>query len=141
MGLKTEITVVDLNILFEKIKKLFAGRSRSLNVELVTRVAANCKTVRTDQNLIYRVCANLIANAMKASTQGGKVELEVIRHEDKFRIMVLDNGHGVPDSEKLKIFEKYETTRRKEATLETGTGIDLAFCRAAAKALPGRLWV
>ena len=55
------------------------------------------------------------------------------------RFTVSDRGPGVPDAEKKSIFEKFATGGRKDAALETGTGIGLSFCRAAVAAHKGRL--
>jgi signal transduction histidine kinase len=138
--LKAELGTFDLPVVFDKIGKLFAGRSRSLGVHLECR-PNSCKLVYSDQNLIFRVCANLVGNALKASNRGAAVLMEAERDGDALRIIVSDTGPGVPDAEKTRIFEKYNTSNRKEASLETGTGLGLAFCTAAAKALKGRVWV
>ncbi len=139
-ALKAELGTFDLPVVFDKISKLFAGRARSLGVHLECRPKA-CKLVYSDQNLVYRVCANLVGNALKASRRGAAVLMEAERDGAKFRIVVSDSGPGVPDAEKTRIFEKYTTSNRKEASLDTGTGLGLAFCAAAAKALNGRVWV
>jgi two-component system sensor histidine kinase/response regulator len=140
-GLKAELAPLEAPLLFEKLSALFSGRARLVGMELVARVAPGAERLRSDQNLLDRVSANLIANAMKASSQGAKIEIDAARAGDKYRLVVSDRGRGVPDAEKVKIFEKYVTTHRKGAPLETGTGLGLAFCRVAAAALKGRIWV
>ena len=57
------------------------------------------------------------------------------------RLTVSDRGRGVPDADKKNIFEKFATSGRKDAALETGTGIGLSFCRAAVAAHEGKIWV
>lgn len=140
-SLKAESAPVEMPLLLEKLSSLFSGRVRLVEMELVARVAPGAERLRGDQNLLYRVAANLIANAIKASPTGSQVEVAAQRAGGKYRLVVSDRGRGVPDSEKSLIFEKYMTTHRKGTPLETGTGLGLAFCRVATAALKGRIWV
>jgi two-component system sensor histidine kinase/response regulator len=140
-GLRAEMGPVEPAVLFEKLKVLFSGRARSLKVELVFVTASECSRISADQNLLYRILANLITNAMKVSDPGQQVEVDCVHAGKNVRFMVLDRGGGVPESEKGKIFQKYETTGRKTAGGDTGTGIGLAFCAAASEAMKGKVWV
>jgi two-component system sensor histidine kinase/response regulator len=139
-ALKAEFHALDLPLLFEKLRMLFAGRvqSRKVRLDLIVEPGA---ALRSDQNLVYRILANLIANAMKASKPGGTVEVVCGSDGTKVRLTVADRGPGVPDADKQKIFEKYTTTGRARAWTDTGSGLGLAFCRLAAQAIKGRVWV
>jgi len=140
-GLKTEIKSVEVPVLLEKLRTLFSGRCRISSVELAAAYEPGCQRIDSDQNLLYRILANLISNAIKATPGGGKIEIDCRKDADKIRFAVADRGNGVPDAEKKLIFEKYVTTGRAGGGLETGTGLGLAFCRFAAEALRGRVWV
>ncbi len=142
-GLKPEIAPFEVPALFEKLSALFSGRCRQSGVELRCRAAADARVLASDQNLLYRLAANLIANAIKASTRGAVVEVETLLDAGRLRLIVTDAGRGVADSEKQTIFEKYVTGNRKQEGLGlySGTGLGLTFCRLAAQALKGRIWV
>jgi two-component system sensor histidine kinase/response regulator len=140
-SLKAERAAFEMDVLVDKLEKLFAGRAQSLGLTMTCRVAKGCEKVVSDQNLVYRIGANLIGNALKASRKGAQVEVDVARKGDKFLLTVSDRGRGVPDAEKQRIFEKYTTSQRGGPSLDTGTGLGLAFCTAASKALGGRVWV
>jgi signal transduction histidine kinase len=139
-GLKAETADIDVRALFQKLSELFAARALSRGVPLVVAAEPGA-AARGDRNLVYRVLANLIANAMKASRSGQTVELAFSRSGAYARFSVADRGGGVPDAEKQAIFEKYTTTGRTRASIDTGTGLGLTFCRMAAGALGGRVWV
>jgi two-component system sensor histidine kinase/response regulator len=140
-GLKTETAPFEIPLLFEKLSALFSGRCRQTGVELRFRVAADTRLIASDQNLLYRVAANLIANAIKVSKRDALVEIETQLVDGRLRLVVMDRGRGVADAEKQLIFEKYVTGARKLKELESGTGLGLAFCRVAALSLKGRIWV
>lgn len=139
--LQAHPTPVDLGAMFDKLRNLFAGRVKNLNMPLVMRVPPDLQTVVADHNLTFRLLTNLIANAMKASVSGDTVEVDVARHETNLDLIVSDRGRGVPDAQKQLIFKKYETGGRTGKAEETGTGIGLAFCAAAAAAMDGAVWV
>ncbi len=90
--------------------------------------------LQTDKTLLFRIVANLVSNALKVSPEGGVVEIEAGVSEGKCRIRVLDRGPGVPDEEKERIFEKGV---RLGSITYAGSGIGLAFCRGASRALGG----
>ncbi len=140
-GLKVDPVAIDPALLLHKIETLFAGRMKLTGATLVMRVAPGVEKVRADQNLLYRILANLVTNAMKAAPGAKLVEVDCGFNGVAARFIVSDRGHGVPDEEKKRIFEKYVTSGRKDAAMETGTGIGLSFCHAAVAAHKGKIWV
>ena len=141
-GLNPQKSEVKLGPLFVKLRALFAGRCEKREVELGFKTEEGLKSFVTDPNLLFRVLTNLIANAVKISSRGQPVAVSAFRAGKLVRFTVADAGPGVPEDQKERIFEKYTSfTKRKPALEETGTGIGLAFCRLAAQALGGRVWV
>lgn len=141
VGLKVERMDVDVAQLFEKLNALFAGRMQKLGVPIAHEIDPAAKNVLTDRNLVFRVLANLIQNALKASDKGSKVELLAARRDGFARFTVADRGPGVPEADKERIFEKYTTSSKRANLTDAGSGVGLTFCRMAAKALEGRVWV
>lgn len=139
-GLKAELAPLDTGMIYDKLHDLFSERSGKSKVDIAWSVRPGAEQVLGDQRLIYRVLANLISNAIKASPQGSFVEVDCGLHGTDARFTVSDRGRGVPQELKQVIFEKFATIERGPS-LETGSGIGLTFCRAAAQALGGRIWV
>ncbi len=140
-GLKVDPVAIDPALLLNKIETLFVGRMKQTGASLVMNVAPGVEKVRADQNLLYRILANLVANALKAAPGAHPVEVDCGFNGVAARFIVSDRGHGVPDAEKKRVFEKYVTSGRKDAAMDTGTGIGLSFCHAAVAAHKGRIWV
>jgi signal transduction histidine kinase len=141
VGLKAEIAPADVGFIFDKLVALFDGRTRKLGVGLECTVGPDAKSIDLDQNLVFRILANLIQNALKASDKGGKVEVASMRKDGMARFTVADRGPGVPKADKERIFEKYTTTSRKIVATDSGSGVGLTFCRMASGALKGKVWV
>ena len=140
-GLKTNLAYLDPALLLSKIENLFSGRMKLNGATVIMRIAPGVEKVRADQNLLFRILANLITNAMKAAPGAHPVEVDCGYNGISARFIVSDRGAGVPDDQKARIFEKYVTTGRKDSVMDTGTGIGLSFCHAAVTAHKGKIWV
>ena len=140
-GLPVNLAEFPLPPMIEKIRHLFDTRSQRAEVPLSFSIADGVDAVKSDQNLLFRIGVNLIANAIKASPRGKAVEIDVRRNDGALRLTVADRGPGVADAKKTSIFEKYTTTDVKSFLEDGGSGIGLSFCLLAASALKGRVWV
>lgn len=86
---------------------------------------------------------NLLSNAYKYTTDGGKIEVGVLyRDGDKeFRIMVKDNGIGVPKENQKAIFEPFTKGTTSAFKGMASSGIGLSFCKEIADIHSGEIWV
>lgn len=136
-------TLVDVPSVIEQL----AGehqRSASLRgATLETSVDVSVKSVSLDEDLFRRLVENLIDNAIRHSPRGGAISIEVGRSEDgvTLEVRVRDQGPGVPEDFRERIFDKYVRLVREGSGGRTSRGLGLAFCRVAAEALGGRVWV
>ncbi|HUS30505.1 MAG TPA: ATP-binding protein, partial [Kofleriaceae bacterium] len=97
--------------------------------KLELRPSAESVTVRADKLLLKRVLANLVENGIHAGQDAkteGKVVISWWTQRDVVAIAVDDQGKGVAEADRDKIFEPYVTTK------STGTGLGLAIARKIA---------
>ncbi len=118
-----------------------------------TRVSDDVLAAELDPDLVTRVLENLVANALKFTPPGGRVDLEldaavpeqVERCSAACRtalvFTVRDTGPGIPLEERERIFEKFAVIESRKAGRKHSTGLGLAFCRAAVRAHGGAVWV
>jgi two-component system sensor histidine kinase KdpD len=95
--------------------------------------------VECDVVLLERVLCNLLENAGKYTPAGTEIRLWAGAVEDEIRIVVEDDGPGVPKGKERQIFEKFTRGERESAT--AGVGLGLAVCKAILQAHGGRIWV
>lgn len=96
--------------------------------------------VECDAASIRRALGNLVANAVTFSPPGGRIALQIRpRARDSVEVLVADQGPGVPDAEKERIFQRFY--RSEHGARGPGTGIGLAIARAVLEAHGGVLWV
>ena len=79
----------------------------------------------TDQLGFTSVVINLIENAIKYSSAGGSVDISLQENGNDIILQVKDEGYGIPDSEKKKVFEKFYRVGNEDTRNTKGTGLGL----------------
>jgi two-component system nitrogen regulation sensor histidine kinase NtrY len=95
------------------------------DVAIVRRFAADVPLVRLDVEQLRRVIINLVDNAIEAMDRKGEIviETQLDRGNRLVRVIVADNGPGIPAVEREKLFLPYYSTKRR------GSGLGLAIVR------------
>jgi signal transduction histidine kinase len=96
--------------------------------------------IHCDSDVIRRVIANLITNAVKYTRSDGNILVAVEVHDASVVVSVIDDGAGIPAAEHQHIFEKFGQTE-SGSQHQHSSGIGLAFCRMAVEAHGGRIGV
>jgi two-component system sensor histidine kinase/response regulator len=96
-----------------------------------------------DRDLVHRVLANLLTNALKHTPAKTEISIHVrLDHKSKaFVVSVQDTGEGVPSDFKERIFEKFSQAEAKRRNTRVGSGLGLTFCKLAVEAHGGKIWV
>jgi len=89
------------------------------------------KTYRTiaDKDKIFRVCQNLISNAIKYNNDGGEVEVRLKSKKNQVNVEVKDNGKGIPPEDLKRIFERFYRVEKSRSREKGGTGLGLAIVK------------
>ena len=97
--------------------------------------------VTADPDMLRQVLANLVENAVKYSSAGGRVHVSLERHEGRVLFAVRDEGLGIPLREQERIFEKFFRLDPNLTRGVGGTGLGLYICRELVRRMGGRIWV
>lgn len=81
--------------------------------------------IRGDQLAIHSMINNLIENAQKYSSTGSSITVSLHKQHAEAIIKIADEGVGIPDKEKAKIFEKFYRVGNEETRRSKGTGLGL----------------
>ncbi len=107
---------------------------RAHKILLILDDKTSGEVVRCNRELLLSALQNLVANAIQAMGEGGRIILGArLQHEEQLVISVADNGPGIAPELQQKIFEPFVTTR------SSGTGLGLAVARGVAHAHQGDL--
>ena len=129
---RTVETVLADDLLTE-IEGLFAAMVESGGVTLRCEPGAAAVRVAVDRQEMRRVFQNLVQNAIAACDGGGEVIVRSSLTADHVVFRVSDDGGGIPEHVKPKLFAPYFTTK------SSGTGLGLAICRRILQAHGGRI--
>lgn len=95
--------------------------------------------ITTDKNRLLQVLSNLLSNAAKFSKKGQDVQISNEIIDNKIRISVKDNGIGIPDEYKDRIFEKFFQVASSTTRKIGGTGLGLSICKLIVNKLGGTI--
>lgn len=95
-----------------------------------------------DSSLISRVLDNLVSNAMKyTEPEEGVIAVSATADDGRIAFSVRDNGEGIADEQKERIFQKFVQAPNANTTpARKGTGLGLAFCRLVVELHGGQIW-
>lgn len=100
-----------------------------------------CKAV-CDAKVVRRVITNLLTNAIRHADEGDGIQVSVSSGPDGVRVAVADDGPGIPEELRGKIFEKFgQAEERDKFGKEYSSGLGLTFCRMAVEAHGGDIGV
>jgi signal transduction histidine kinase/PAS domain-containing protein len=112
------------------------SRAQSAGVRLQTAIAA--PRFRADPELIARVIANLVDNAIRHAPEGSEIRVSVAPSYRGVELRVADAGPGVPQAARETVFERF---RSGNGATHANRGLGLAFCKLAVEAHHGRIWI
>ena len=82
-----------------------------------------------DKEKIFRVCQNLISNAIKYNHEGGEVNVDLRSEKNKLHLSVKDNGKGIHEEDIKRIFERFYRVDKSRSREGGGTGLGLAIVK------------
>lgn len=116
---------VDIALLLQDILRVFEQSIKAQPIALELDLPVDCPSLDLDETLVTQALLNVLTNAAEAvaaAPRPGHIRVSVVNDGSDVRIVVSDNGCGVPDSLNAQIFHAFVTTKPSG----TGTGLNLA---------------
>jgi PAS domain S-box-containing protein len=135
-GLKVAFAELDLYRLADEAVHAIQTSARMAGVVLSIEPGEE-SPIFGDANRLHQLLGNLLSNAIKFSPRGGRVRVMVDNVASYGRVQVLDEGPGIPETERDQLFERFY---RLASSLEQGvpgTGLGLAIAQSVAEAHEG----
>lgn len=131
-GADMNLSKVDVSALCEGVVESLRKIAEEKDIELVYESAdIGERLIELDYDKIYECVYNIVVNAINYTPDGGHVKTRVNYEPELCIIEVEDDGPGIPDGEKLKVFDRFYRLDDSRARDTGGTGLGLAITKEA----------
>jgi two-component system sensor histidine kinase TctE len=132
-SLDQEAETIDLRLVIQDIAASHVPQGVEAGVELHFEAEQRPFPARVNQIMIHEIFANLIDNAIRYNNTGGRVVIRLFDEQGKHVVEVEDDGPGIPDAEKDKVFTRFYRMNRDQSRV--GSGLGLAIVQSVAATL------
>lgn len=132
---------VDLADVLREVTENESLRALARGVTLRMAPHDGVPVVTGDSELLFRLCANIVNNAVKYSRPGGAVDLVLTGVEDSVVFTCSDDGLGISKADQAQLFSEFFRSTNPEAVGRPGTGLGLAIVARIVSRHNGRIEV
>ncbi|NJK96433.1 MAG: HAMP domain-containing histidine kinase [Bacteroidales bacterium] len=139
-----EVYAKELNInhLIDNTLKVLNQQAQTKNITFeVEIIGCDEEVIFVDEVLLGTILRNIISNSIKFSNINGRILLKVIFKDNLIEFSVADQGVGIPNEIKEKLFKISNVTSKQGTNGEKGTGLGLLVCSEFVSLLKGKIWV
>jgi signal transduction histidine kinase len=126
---RAQFTDVDLSEILRTAVELYAPMAEEKEQSIVERIEDGL-TIRGDRELLLQLFANVLENAVRHSPQRASIEVGGRRMADGTVVSVGDNGPGIPEEMRSKVFQRF--FRLEPSRTTSGNGLGLSLVKAIA---------
>lgn len=114
-----------------------AAKAKAITLDIRVEPGGGAEVIQADQTALEQILFNLTENAIRHTSQGGRITIQTTREANGIALSVSDTGSGIPSEHLPRIFERFyraDSGRSREAG---GTGLGLAIVRHLVEAHGG----
>ena len=126
------------------VKEIIQNAARGAQLTPKNRLEVNIKPrlpgVYADPLRLESILRNLIENSIKYAGEDAHIKVDVNKNDKDVIFRVSDNGPGIPQKERQRVFERFYRMDDSLTRLTSGTGLGLAICQGLVRAHGGKIW-
>jgi GAF domain-containing protein len=138
--MELELTEFDLPQAIDNAVTLVRERAGRRGIALRQAVDERLGEIRGDERKVKQVLLNLLSNALKFTSEGGRIDVSARFQDASAEISVADTGVGIAPEDQEAVFEEFRQVGTAAKKVE-GTGLGLALSRKFVELHGGRIWV
>ena len=136
-----KIEEIALTEVLDDVKVGLAAQLDRRKLSLQIHISEGLSPVSADRESLRRILVNIIGNAISFSPPSGEITVAASEEEGQIRLAIRDQGPGILEEEKARIFDKFGQIESKQSGRKYSTGLGLAFCKMAVEAHGGQIGV
>ncbi len=138
--IRVQPQILNLGQLCESVFDQFKEKLHLKTQRLETDIPSDLPLVYADREWVRQVLLNLLDNASKYTPEFGTIQVSILhRTTQKVQVSICDNGPGIPEADRERIFQ--EKVRLKRDEDQEGYGLGLSLCQRVIRAHYGQIWV
>jgi len=134
-----EIEEINIDYFFEEVIHLHEDNARLKKVNLICDISTEAKKFKTDVKKLHRIMNNLVSNAIKFTHHNKSIFIKVSNKNSDVKIEIEDQGIGIREEEKDKLFQKFQKMSNKPTAGESSTGLGLSIVKTLVEQLSGTI--
>lgn len=131
---------VDIRLVEDALRVRFATQATQRGVQLVIALSA-CDPPCGDDDRVVQVLSALIANALAFVGDGGRVSVSAMTDDGRWRVLVDDDGPGIPADRRDLVFERFSKLDTSRKASSGGSGLGLTISRKLVELMGGSIWI
>ena len=139
--MELDLATFDLPLAIQNALTLVSDRAARQGITLATALDPRLGPLTADERKLKQILLNLLANAVKFTPAGGRVEVAASPSNGHVEIAVTDTGIGIAEEDRDVIFEEFRQVGASEGRPREGTGLGLPLAKRFVELHGGRIWV
>ncbi|WP_419765185.1 MAG: ATP-binding protein [Arcobacter sp.] len=131
---------INIKELIKSVYDMFYLQVKIKNLDFILKIDDNLDLIYSDENRIKQIIKNLLSNALKFTSKG-KISLIAKDENKNLKIIVKDEGIGIPEDKLEYIFDRFKQADGTTTRHYGGTGLGLSICNELALLLKGSITV
>lgn len=126
--------------IIENLITSYADRAEQKNLTIRLNKPPTLRNLPLDGGITEQIIDNLLSNAIKFSNPNGSITVTLLDTHDEIWVGIKDNGPGISDADKDKLFGKFQKLSARPTGGEQSTGLGLSIVKQLTDAVEGRVW-
>lgn len=135
-----DLKPVHLGEIAERAVSLFEAEAAEHAITLSLEVDPGLTTIQADPQRAEQVIGNLLSNAVRYISNGGRVEIRVAKIPGSVELTIADNGPGVSEEDIPHLFDRFWRGERSRTRSAGGVGLGLAIAKQLVEAQGGNIY-
>ncbi len=135
------LETLNLDDIIKAMLPQYSKQAQSKGIRIEYHNALKSSSVYADFNYIKRIMDNLISNAIKFSPYHKKISINIIENKCFISISVTDEGPGISEEDKSRLFKKFQRLTAKPTGGEASNGLGLSIVKTLTERLGGAVSV